>query len=115
MAPSPFSCAVRCLSPARPIPRAPDADRVAIQSLVQQILDLKAAAPTADVSKLEAEIDIAIESHGGLPGAFDEGIPPVTCTRFGLLSASAPTNAPNACIPWPLVTLQGASMPCRIP
>jgi type I restriction-modification system DNA methylase subunit len=44
-----------------PIPRASDADRAAIEALVQQILDLKAADPAADVSDLEAEIDARVE------------------------------------------------------
>lgn len=38
------------LSTALLIPRASDADRAAIESIVQQILDLKAADPEADVS-----------------------------------------------------------------
>jgi len=49
------------LSTALLIPRASDADRAAIESIVQQILDLKAADPEADVSKLEAEIDARVE------------------------------------------------------
>lgn len=44
-----------------PIPRASDADRAAIEALVQQILDLKAANPAADVSEYEAEIDARVE------------------------------------------------------
>lgn len=44
-----------------PIPRASDADRHAIESLVQQILGLKAADTEADVSPYEAEIDARVE------------------------------------------------------
>ncbi len=44
-----------------PIPRASGADRAAIESLVQRILDLKAADPDADVSALESEIDAIVE------------------------------------------------------
>lgn len=44
-----------------PIPSASAADRAAIEALVQQILDIKAADPAADVSALEAEIDARVE------------------------------------------------------
>ncbi|MBA3726786.1 MAG: putative DNA binding domain-containing protein, partial [Armatimonadetes bacterium] len=44
-----------------PIPRASDADRAAIEALVQQILDLGAADPDAGVSEQEAEIDTRVE------------------------------------------------------
>lgn len=49
------------ISPPLPIPRASDADRAAIEALVHQILDLKAADPDADVSPFEAEIDAIVE------------------------------------------------------